>query len=160
MVGRGAGAGRGVKLKMYSTIFDWRRKIEKKHRLKRLKAVPKNRNLDQNVNDSKSHICYFRDTGGLFLGCALFVACCNFIRPLWETKKEERLSYRNKVHWRICVTNITCLNSHPSFSVILVAFFVYSPSQVTYLMNGPNKDTYCYAWYSVWYQKYQNLLAV
>ena len=56
------------------------------------------------------------------------------------------------------MTDITYLTSHPPFYVILVAFFVYSPSQVTYLLNGPNKDAYCYARYSVWYWKYENLL--
>ena len=38
---------------------------------------------------------YFRYTGRLFLGYALFVARCNTIRTSWETKK-ERLSYRKK----------------------------------------------------------------
>ena len=38
---------------------------------------------------------YFRYTGRLFLGCALFVACWNIIRASWETKK-ERLSFRRK----------------------------------------------------------------
>ena len=56
------------------------------------------------------------------------------------------------------MTDITFLTSYPPFYVILVAFFVYSPSQVTCLLDGPNKDTYCYAWYSVWYRKYENLL--
>ena len=36
---------------MSSTMDDRRRKIEIKHRQKRLKAVPKKRMLDQNVND-------------------------------------------------------------------------------------------------------------
>ena len=32
-----------------------------------------------------------------------------------------------------------------------VAFFVYSPAQVTYLLNEPNESTlYFYGWYSVW----------
>ena len=30
---------------------------KKKHWLKRPKATPQKRNLDQNINDSKSHIC-------------------------------------------------------------------------------------------------------
>ena len=38
---------------------------------------------------------YFRYTGRLFLGYALFVARCNTIRTSWETKK-ERLSCRTK----------------------------------------------------------------
>ena len=33
-----------------------KQKIKKKHWLKRPKAVSKKRNLDQNINDSKSHI--------------------------------------------------------------------------------------------------------
>ena len=32
------------------------KKLKKKHRLKRLNAVPKKRNLDQNVNDTKCNI--------------------------------------------------------------------------------------------------------
>ena len=39
---------------------------------------------------------YFMYTGKLFLGCPVFVACCNIIRALWETKKKERLSCRKK----------------------------------------------------------------
>ena len=39
-----------------------------------------------------------------------------------------------------------------------VALFVYYFSQVTYLMNGSNKDTYCYEWCSVWCWKYENIL--
>ena len=39
---------------------------------------------------------YFIYTGKLFLGCAVFVACCNIIRALRESKKEERLSCREK----------------------------------------------------------------
>ena len=38
---------------------------------------------------------YFRYTGRLFLGYALFVARCDITRASWETKK-ERLSYRKK----------------------------------------------------------------
>ena len=49
------------------TIVSWRRKINKKHWLKRpAKHSPKKQNLDQNINDSKSHNlefffwkCYF-----------------------------------------------------------------------------------------------------
>ena len=37
-------------------MVDRRQKIKKKHWLKRPKAVPKKRNLDQNINNSKSHI--------------------------------------------------------------------------------------------------------
>ena len=43
-------------VKMSSTMVGRRQKIKKKHWLKHPKAVLKNRNLDQNVNDSKSHI--------------------------------------------------------------------------------------------------------
>ena len=39
---------------------------------------------------------YFRYTGRIFLGCALFVAHCSIIRASWKTKKEWRLSYRKK----------------------------------------------------------------
>ena len=40
----------------------------------------------------------------------------------------------------------------------LVALFVYYLSKVKYLLNGPNKDTYCYGWYSLWCRKYENIL--
>ena len=36
-----------------------RQKIKKKDWLKRPKAAPLKRNLDQNINDSKSHICNY-----------------------------------------------------------------------------------------------------
>ena len=39
---------------------------------------------------------YFIYTGKLFLRCTVFVACCNIIRALWESKKEERLSCRKR----------------------------------------------------------------
>ena len=91
-----------------------------------------------------------RYTGSLFLGCALFVAGWNIIRALWETNKELRLNYKKKVQRRICVSDITFMTARAPFYVIFITFFVYFPSQVTYLLNGPNKDTwYCYRWYSV-----------
>ena len=34
----------------------WVKKLKKRHWLKRLNAVPKKRNLDQNVNDAKCNI--------------------------------------------------------------------------------------------------------
>ena len=49
------GRGGGGWVKMSATMFDRRRKIKKKHP----KAVPQKRNLDQNINDSKCHICNF-----------------------------------------------------------------------------------------------------
>ena len=43
---------------MSVTMVDQGRKIKKKKNwLKRPKAVPLKRDLDQNINDSKSHIC-------------------------------------------------------------------------------------------------------
>ena len=84
---------------------------------------------------------YFRYTGRFFLGCALFVARCNIIGTLWETKKEWRLSYRKKYKEEfVWETSLFWLYTLLSMS-FFVAFFVYFPSQVTYLLNGPNKDT-------------------
>ena len=42
---------------MLATMVDRRRKIKKKHWLKHPKAILQKRNLDQNINDLKSHIC-------------------------------------------------------------------------------------------------------
>ena len=68
---------------------------------------------------------YFRYTGRLFLGYALFVARCNTIRTSWETKK-ERLSYRKKYIeefvWEISLFWLHALLSMSFF----VAFLVYS----------------------------------
>ena len=43
-------------VKMSATMVGQRKKIKRKHWLKRSKAVPKRRNLDQNIYDSNSHI--------------------------------------------------------------------------------------------------------
>ena len=69
-----------------------------------------------------------------------------------------KIELQKEVHKRICVRDIIFLTAHPLFFVIFVDFFVQSPSQMTYLLNGPNKDTYCYGWYSVSNRKYENLL--
>ena len=99
---------------------------------------------------------YFRYTGRLLLWCAVFVACCIIIRALWETKKEKRLSYRKKYKeefaWETSIFWLHTLSTKSFF----VAFFVYSPFQVTYLLYDHNKNTkYFYGWYSVWYGKYE-----
>ena len=68
------------------------------------------------------------------------------------------MSYRKKyIEGFVWGTSIFSTGKPPLY-VIFVAFFVYSPSQVTYLLNDPKKDTYYYSWYSVWYRKYVNLL--
>ena len=95
---------------------------------------------------------YFRYTGRLFLGCAPFVAHCNIIRALWETKKE--LSYRKKYMEEFVRVTSHFLTAHPPFYVIFCCFLCLLPPffKVTYLLNGPYKDTwYCYGWYSVWW---------
>ena len=51
--------GGGVWEKTLATMVDRRRKIKKKHWLKRPKAVLQKWNLYQNINYSKSHICNF-----------------------------------------------------------------------------------------------------
>ena len=85
---------------------------------------------------------YFRHTGRLFLGCALFVACCNTIRTSWETKK-ERLSYRKK-YIEVFVWGISLFWLHALHSMSFCCFLCLLPlpSQVTHLRNGCYKDTY------------------
>ena len=79
--------------------------------------------------------------------------CCN-ITALWETKKEQRLSYRRKyIEEFVWGTSLFWLHALFSMS-FFVAFFVYYPSQVTHLLDGFNKSTHCYGWYSVWCRKY------
>ena len=51
-----------------------------------------------------------------------------------------KIVLQKKLYRRICVRDITFLTGYPPFYVVFVAFFVYSPSQVTYLLNGSNKD--------------------
>ena len=95
---------------------------------------------------------YFRYTGRLFLGYALFVARCNTIRTSWETKK-ERLSCRTKCMKRIFVRDITFLTAHSPFYVFLL-FSLSTPSPfpnntlVEWLLQ---RYIYCYEWYSVWW---------
>ena len=84
---------------------------------------------------------YFRYTGRLFLGCALFVARCNSIRTSWETKK-EKLSYR-KTYVEEFVWGISLFNSTLSFlCLFLLSSSTLSTFQVMHLRNGRNKDTY------------------
>ena len=97
---------------------------------------------------------YFRNTGRLFLGCALFVARCNTIRTSWETKK-ERLSYR-KTYIEF-VWGISLFWLHALLSISFYCFLRLLPpsSQVMPLRSDAYKDTYCYASYSVrWYHKW------
>ena len=69
---------------------------------------------------------YFIYNGKIFFGCAVFVACCNIIRALWETKKEERLSctkkYKEEFLWG---TSLFWMHTLPTMS-FLIAFLVYS----------------------------------
>ena len=52
----GEEGGRGL-IKISAIIVDRWEKNLKKHWLKRTTALPKKQNLDQNINDSKPHIC-------------------------------------------------------------------------------------------------------
>ena len=66
----------------------------------------------------------------------------------WVTEKstKKNLRERHQFFW------LHTLSTKSFF----VAFFVYSPSQVTYLLYDHNKNTkYFYGWYSVWYGKYE-----
>ena len=80
---------------------------------------------------------YFRYTRSLFLGCALFVACCNIIRASWETKREKSLSYRKKYikgfvgghHFFDCTISFLChllllFSSTPSPFIIDVSYLL------------------------------------
>ena len=69
-----------------------------------------------------------------------------------------KIELQKKVHRRICVRDITFLTARLPFYIISCCLIRLLPSQETYLLNGPNKDTYCYGWYSVWCQKYENIL--
>ena len=84
---------------------------------------------------------YFRYTGRIFLGYALFVARCNTIRTLWETKK-ERLSYRTKCIEEF-VWGISLFWLQVLLSMSFCCFLRLLPpsSQVTHLRNGCYKDT-------------------
>ena len=64
------GRGGGGWVKMSATMFDRRRKIKKKTP----QAAPQKRNLDQNINDPKSHICNFFKR--------ILFRAYNFIRPV------------------------------------------------------------------------------
>ena len=70
--------------------------------------------------------CYFRYTDRLIRGCSHFVSRCNIIGMLWETKKEQRLSYRKsyieEFVWRVSLFWLHALLSMKFF----VTFFVYS----------------------------------
>ena len=85
---------------------------------------------------------YFRYTGRLFLGYALFVARCNTIRTSWETKK-KRLSYRRKCieefAWGI---SLFWLHALLSMSFCCFLRLLPPPSQVTHLWNDRCKDIY------------------
>ena len=85
---------------------------------------------------------YFRYTGRLFLGYALFVARCNTIRTSWETKK-ERLSYRKKCIEEF-VWGISLFWLHALLSMPFCCFLrlLPPPSHVTHLQNGCYKDGY------------------
>ena len=99
-----------------------------------------------------SYSC-FRYTGRLFRGCAflLFAVILSGLhgKPRknkdWVTEK-----YIEEFKWG---TTLFWLRTSPPFYVTFCCFHCLLPlhSEVTYLLNGPCKDTlYCYGWYSVW----------
>ena len=104
----------------------------------------------------------FRYTGRLFLGCAVFVDCCNIIRTSWEIKK-ERLNYR-KMYIEECVRDTTFW-LHVLLSVSFYCFLplLSPPSQVKHLRNGRYKVhniawvVFCVMILWVNGQKYENL---
>ena len=92
---------------------------------------------------------YFRYTGRLFFGCALFVARCNIIRASWETKNKQRLSHRKKyIEEFVWAKSLFWLHTLLSMS-LSVAFFVYSlPLPKWCTGKGEGIDA---GWYSVWW---------
>ena len=72
---------------------------------------------------------FFRYTGSLSLGCALFTACCSIIRASWETKKKSRWVTEKSTEKNLC-------EGHHFFWLhvfllchFFIAFFVYCLSK-------------------------------
>ena len=61
-------------------------------------------------------------------------------------KQEKKIELQKKVHRRIYERDIIFLTARPPFYVILCGFLCLLPalSQLTYLLNGPYKDTQYY----------------
>ena len=112
---------------MLATMVDWRRKIKKKHLLKRPKAVPKKtRNLDQNINDSKSHICnsFFENIISRVYNFFMFIhtfqcisseSFFNFRMSSWKSQSQQKL-VKKIIHFTIQfhskhLTHLTNLSS-------------------------------------------------
>ena len=57
--------------------------------------------------------------------------------------QEGKIELQKNVQRRICVRDITFLTARPPFYVVFCCFLclLSPPSQVTYLLNGPYKDT-------------------
>ena len=88
---------------------------------------------------------------GSFLD-VLFLLLAVILSGLHEKPRRNKDWVTEKVHRRICERNVTFSTAWPPFYVTFCYFLhlLPSPSQVTYLLNGPDKDTYhCYGWYSV-----------
>ena len=90
---------------------------------------------------------------GIFLD-VLFLLLWHY-HSFMRNEEGIKIELQKKVQRRICVRDITFLTALPSFYVMS---FIYYFLQVMYLLNGPNKDTYCYGWYSAWCRKYENIL--
>ena len=84
---------------------------------------------------------YFRYTGRFFLNVLSFLLAV-ILSELHE-KQEGNIELQKKVHRRICMRDITFLTARPPSYVIFCCFLsiLPSPSQFTYLLNGPYKDT-------------------
>ena len=109
------------------------RKIKKKHWLKRPKSVPKKRNLDQNVYDSKSEIwnsCFESIISGiqLFYICPhvpvdivrvflVFFSSRKYLKPTKTSEKDR--SFYNKVSLKkphlFCEPQLKSLSDFTSF---------------------------------------------
>ena len=98
----------------------------------------------------------FRYAGRLFLGCARFVAVA--LSQLyekrrrnkdWATKERTQKNLCKGHHFFDCTPSFLC---HFLLLICLLPF----PSDVP--TERPNKDRYCYGWYSVWCWKYENIL--
>ena len=97
----------------------------------------------------KIFYCYFKYTGRHFLGCVLFVACC---QGYLRNQEGIKIELQKKVHKKNCMRDITFLAARPPSYVTFYCFFrlLPPPFQVTCFLNGPYKDS-CYKRYSVWW---------
>ena len=116
---------------------------------------------------------YFRYTGRLFLGCAVFVACCNIIIVLqvlpfgvwcsgipfsavhvvpfsWfyhmRNQEGKKTELQKKVQRRICVRDITFLTAHAPYYVIFCCFLCLRSFPSDVLAVWPQQKYIIFLW--------------